>query len=207
MPGRRLAGCHADVGGGSHGTDEKDSLSSITLRWMIKECFAAKTGILFNEHLQDIGLKYDPLSDNVYTDNNPINLRDIPKDVAVNHRSAFFAVLEMLETYLPGIDLTLESKEDSCDAVAPLYNQLELAPFWWILELLPLLGTYQQEDGTWLRQRRRNFGNGRYMPHSDHEIKVHVSVLERIRSKKDPYTPSAYNWNAALKGGLVKWVD
>ncbi len=40
-------GAHSDIGGGSHANTEPGSLSFVPLRWMIKECLIAGTGILF----------------------------------------------------------------------------------------------------------------------------------------------------------------
>ncbi|KAF8182360.1 hypothetical protein BJ912DRAFT_928707, partial [Pholiota molesta] len=50
-------GCHCDVGGGSVSNKTRHSLARITLRWIVRECFKTKTGILFNSAaLRDIGL-------------------------------------------------------------------------------------------------------------------------------------------------------
>jgi len=42
-----FAGAHCDVGGGSVLNGTRHALSRIPLRWMIRECFATNTGILF----------------------------------------------------------------------------------------------------------------------------------------------------------------
>jgi hypothetical protein len=39
------------------------------------------------------------------------------------------------------------------DVVAQIFDQLILAFFWWLLEFIPLLHTYQKPDGSWVRQR------------------------------------------------------
>ncbi|TFK26834.1 hypothetical protein FA15DRAFT_692857 [Coprinopsis marcescibilis] len=52
-----FAGCHCDVGGGSVSNKTRHSLARIPLRWMVRECFKAKTGIRFiSERLYEIGL-------------------------------------------------------------------------------------------------------------------------------------------------------
>ncbi|TFK63441.1 hypothetical protein BDN72DRAFT_826641 [Pluteus cervinus] len=52
-----FAGCHCDIGGGSVTNDVRYSLSRISLRWMVRECFKAKTGIMFNvEGLRRLGM-------------------------------------------------------------------------------------------------------------------------------------------------------
>lgn len=52
-----FAGVHTDVGGGSVKNDTPHALARIPLRWMIRECFECKTGIIFDAvMLQQIGL-------------------------------------------------------------------------------------------------------------------------------------------------------
>lgn len=52
-----FAGCHCDVGGGSVKNDVPHSLARISLRWMIRECFKAESGIMFDgARLREIGL-------------------------------------------------------------------------------------------------------------------------------------------------------
>lgn len=55
-----FAGCHCDVGGGSVKNRTAHSLARIPLRWMIRECFRMKTGIIFDARLlhEEIGLDY-----------------------------------------------------------------------------------------------------------------------------------------------------
>ena len=110
-----LPGCHADIGGGSHEDDVDTSLSNITLRWMIRECFLAKTGILFDtDLLDDLGLVLEELESN-------------PQDV---------------QTYdIPGTDpstgtlneagpVGLRPAKDIKDAAAQIYDQLLRQKFW-----------------------------------------------------------------------------
>ena len=58
-----FAGCHSDVGGGSVANRTRHSLARIPLRWMIRECFACNTGIIFDAGiLRDVmGLNVDDL--------------------------------------------------------------------------------------------------------------------------------------------------
>ncbi|TEB23018.1 hypothetical protein FA13DRAFT_1766317 [Coprinellus micaceus] len=52
-----FAGCHCDVGGGSVSNKTRHSLARISLRWMVREIFKAKTGILFlSDRLFEIGM-------------------------------------------------------------------------------------------------------------------------------------------------------
>ncbi|KIM40908.1 hypothetical protein M413DRAFT_445679 [Hebeloma cylindrosporum] len=43
-----FSGCHSDVGGGAVTNDTKESLSNITLRWMVREALASESGIQFD---------------------------------------------------------------------------------------------------------------------------------------------------------------
>ncbi|KAF5358616.1 hypothetical protein D9758_007671 [Tetrapyrgos nigripes] len=52
-----FAGCHCDVGGGSVKNFTRHSLARISLRWMVRECFKTRTGIMFDSsRLRLIGL-------------------------------------------------------------------------------------------------------------------------------------------------------
>ena len=42
---------------------------------------------------------------------------------------------------------------DIRDAVAGLYDQLVASKPWWILEVIPMLTTHQEESGKWTRKR------------------------------------------------------
>ncbi|KAF8890658.1 hypothetical protein BD779DRAFT_1516285 [Infundibulicybe gibba] len=247
-----FAGCHADVGGGSHKNNIKDSLSYIPLRWMIKECFLAKTGILFDyPFLEELGfdlLKFaqelksagldvkelgfdldaSPREEETEEANNqlmsPIDglLSPHPGYNGITSISSTLAaaVAERLEQDMPRlagswkhaiehIDTTWKNARDHIDSLATIWDQLDLARHWWALEYIPMLGTYQKPDGSWIRKRMRNFGQGRYIPYVGDEIKVHVSVRDRIeatKGNKRKYVPCAYNWEAAVDTGFVKYV-
>ncbi|EEB99946.1 hypothetical protein MPER_00241, partial [Moniliophthora perniciosa FA553] len=52
-----FAGGHCDVGGGSVPNETRANLARIPLRWMVRECFKANTGIMFDvDRLEKIGL-------------------------------------------------------------------------------------------------------------------------------------------------------
>lgn len=59
-----FAGCHCDIGGGSVPNDTPNSLARIPLRWMIRECFDCKTGIIFDADILRDEIGIDP--DNLY---------------------------------------------------------------------------------------------------------------------------------------------
>ena len=48
-----------------------------------------------------------------------------------------------------------EEQEDLADALSPIYDQLRLAPLWWILEVIPHRQQYQKdEDNHWESEMR-----------------------------------------------------
>ena len=52
-----FTGAHCDVGGGAVPNETRHMLSRIPLRWMIRQCFACNTGIIFDtSSLADIGI-------------------------------------------------------------------------------------------------------------------------------------------------------
>jgi hypothetical protein len=44
-----FSGCHSDVGGGTVPDSDAHALSSISLRWMLKECTKLQVGLLFDK--------------------------------------------------------------------------------------------------------------------------------------------------------------
>ncbi len=58
----------------------------------------------------------------------------------------------------------LEEHHELQDALSPIYDQLSLAWFWWILELIPFRQKYQRGDNTWETSVVWNMGRGRFIP-------------------------------------------
>lgn len=215
-----FAGCHADIGGGSHPNKIRESLSHIPLRWMIKESLLAGSGILFDlRYLKSLGINVKALSEELKAKGHDPNalgftpeaLKELEADKAVilaPHRN-----LKHIHTNNHPSPRLLSHvqriHENHVDILAKIFDQLSLVFWWWILELLPLLVTYQKADGNWVRRRMRNFGQGRYIPLADDGIKVHVSVKIRIEESEktdEPYIPAAYNWSIASTSEKFMWV-
>ena len=52
--------------------------------------------------------------------------------------------------YDPTSKFVSEEQDDFADALSPIYDQLRLAPLWWILEVIPQKQQYQKdEDNNW----------------------------------------------------------
>ncbi|KAI5116598.1 hypothetical protein M0805_006776 [Coniferiporia weirii] len=294
-----FAGCHCDVGGGSVPNDTPNSLARIPLRWMIRECFLARTGIQFEaDRLRDIGL--DPTTlyprvvkrpeptaetcappvppkdsapgskaaadkgaerislnseralghgevedgdvDSIPQDSKPecskvsatplVNRRrrkhisaegtlveddvgpgeDGDKDgsedalyVQVKSASEEFSVpasekqnvlgdsapsgVSTEQTLgVPPTTVGIEAEADARDALSPVYDQLKLAKWWWLLEILPVKERMRCAEGAWKKKWTANRGRPRSLP-QEQPLKVHRSVKMRMEAKELGYTP------------------
>ncbi|XP_006462907.1 hypothetical protein AGABI2DRAFT_119741 [Agaricus bisporus var. bisporus H97] len=207
-----FAGCHCDVGGGAVSNKTRHALARIPLRWMVRECFKAKTGIMFeSEGLREIGL--DPAT--LYPDvlDRPAHheikaehkIRNPPKvPIRVRPPRATFskkrpAEIQAHPTFHPSPFLGSEEAEELQDVLSPTYDQLKLKKRWWILEIIPLQLKYHQSDGKRVTRFRPNFARPRFIPRqSTHGVKVHQSVklrrqaeYEDEREKERKYEPKA----------------
>ncbi|KAF8066486.1 hypothetical protein FPV67DRAFT_1781048 [Lyophyllum atratum] len=207
-----FAGCHCDVGGGSVDNGTPHTLARITLRWMIRECFKSETGIMFTtEGLRGAGL--DPASLYPYVQKRPpplpvtgLQLQQIPS--AKTQKLQHFADVDNL------VDIHMSEEDHELhDAMSPIYDQLSLAWFWWLLELIPMKQHFQKsEDDSWAWYLGMNLGRGRFIPkqkRTRHKIKVHRSVQLRMAAAYPggaKYVPAA-SFQTALDLGNVEWVD
>ncbi|KAG6873169.1 hypothetical protein C0995_002018 [Termitomyces sp. Mi166 len=192
-----FAGAHCDVGGGSVANGTPHSLARIPLRWMIRECFKAGTGIIFGlEDLRRVGL--DPAS--LYPD---VQKRPPPLPVVG-------AQIQYIPTATQQEELQDREEHELLDALSPIYDQLSLAPLWWILELLLIKQNFQKGDNSWGSTNYPNLGRGRYIrKQKKHVIKIHRSVRQRMEAQYPDgckYEPKA-SFKVALELGNVEWVD
>ncbi|KAF8957353.1 hypothetical protein BDZ97DRAFT_1847069 [Flammula alnicola] len=203
-----FAGCHCDVGGGSVDNDAAHALARISLRWMIRECFKADTGILFNtEGLRSAGI--DPASLYPYVQKRSSHL---PVSAA-RIRSMQSPTPQDFERFA-GVDYLAQTKTEEdhelLDALSPIYDQLSLAWFWWILELLPITHDYQRSNNTWESTFGWNLGKGRFIPRQKKQVvKVHRSVKMRMEAEHEDgtkYKPRA-SFDTALALGNIEWID
>ncbi|EKM61735.1 uncharacterized protein PHACADRAFT_248531 [Phanerochaete carnosa HHB-10118-sp] len=154
-----FAGCHCDVGGGSVSNDTRHSLARIPLRWMVRQCFMANTGIRIHAELvRGIGL--DPAVLYPIVHDRPEPLYYTPSAPVPDGTTA-------------GARLS-EEEEDLADALSPVYDQLALARSWWVLELLPMRRRVQRTaDGRWETEVYANMG-----------LYVHRSVKMRMEAER-----------------------
>lgn len=207
-----FAGCHCDVGGGSVDNGTPHALARIPLRWMIRECFKTKTGILFMaDGLRAVGL--DPASLYPTVQPRPLALPVGPSLIQNIPAKHILPRLHFPDGYTPipsDLPAKTEEEHELLDAMAPIYDQLDLAWFWWILEILPQRQRYQLADKTWEKKFTFNLGQGRYIPRQKKGVvKVHRSVKLRMEARYPDgkkYTPKA-SFEKAVKLGNLIWVD
>ena len=90
---------------------------------MIRECFKTNTGIRFHaELLKRIGL--DPAALHPVVLDRPPPVQPQPE--------------VHLTSVAPPVPHTTEEEHEVRDALSPLYDQLALAPYWWVLEFVPI---------------------------------------------------------------------
>ncbi|KAH7912353.1 hypothetical protein BJ138DRAFT_1148508 [Hygrophoropsis aurantiaca] len=232
-----FAGCHCDVGGGAVPNGTRHSLARIPLRWMIRQCFIANTGILFHrETFKKIGMDPDtlypyvqPRPPPIFQDNcifesipdstaessplpsssssiNSTNIRrpsqliTIPNPPVISHEDD-----PTLIVYTDGGKFQSEELEDLNDALCPIYDQLNLAMAWWVLELMPQkLHPYNDGDHSWLEYWTINMGGGREVRKQAQGVKVHRTV--KIRMEAEGLCGGKY-WPKAKLADEPQWVD
>ncbi|KAG5636743.1 hypothetical protein H0H81_007001 [Sphagnurus paluster] len=197
-----------DVGGGSVENGTPNILARISLRWMIRECFKAETGIMFvSDSLREVGL--DPGSLYPYV---------LPRPPSLSAQSA---TIQLMASATPAhqqvgsvgtlVDIHVSEEEHELrDALSPIYDQLSLSWLWWSLELLPMKQRFQKSDNSWGSYMGANLGRGRFIPRQKKgAIKVHRSVKLRMDAQYPDgtkYKPQA-SFDTALAMGNLRWVD
>jgi len=207
-----FAGCHCDVGGGSVDNETVHNLARIPLRWMIRECFKAHSGIMFDcEGLRSIGLDPDSLYPYVKPRPPALPLGDLRILSIASSERQFKVQEETAQSTSASSDtsragLSNEEELDLHDALCPIYDQLSLAWFWWILEFLPLKLRYQKGDNTWTTQFGWNMGRGRFIPKQQtNGVRVHRSVKTRLEAQTE--NGGKYKPKAAFDLERTTWVD
>ncbi|KAJ7490759.1 hypothetical protein FB451DRAFT_1124330 [Mycena latifolia] len=209
-----FAGCHCDVGGGSVDNETEHNLARIPLRWMIRECFKTNSGIMFSsDGLRSLGLDPSTLYPHVVSRPPALSvgtarIRPIPSKksqatVQTEDLSDFANVAS-----LPPVDPVDRTEEDHDlqDALSPVYDQLNLAWFWWILEFLPVRQRYQRSDNTWATFYGWNMAKGRFIPGQKRlGVRVHRSVKTRLEAQTAD--GGKYEPRAAFDLERTTWVD
>ncbi|KAF5321153.1 hypothetical protein D9619_001336 [Psilocybe cf. subviscida] len=201
-----FSGCHCDIGGGSVSNKTRFSLARIPLRWMVRECFKAKTGILFNSVLlYDIGMCPSTLYPNVLERPTSLPIDDTcliesppAKPIPIRLRSSsvklqgwkkkLYGMLGK-EVKAPDpapdhIPFLGEEEEELHDTLSPIYDQLKIAKAWWVLEYIPLPLRYQRGSDECVSHIRQNKGAPRIiLMEEGKEFKVHRTVKMRMEAQ------------------------
>lgn len=215
-----FAGCHCDVGGGSVKNGTRNSLARIPLRWMIRQLFKLEVGIIFHRNMfakigMDPKMLY-PVS--VAQRPRPPPLYQSPK--APSPPGSPYSTMKALVlpppqivtddptmiVYSDGGKFVNEELEDLADATSPMYDQLRLARVWWILEVIPQMLHYQNDDNdSLIDEYTVNMGRGRHVQRQRKDgVKVHRSV--KIRMEADNLKGGKY-WPMAKLKVEPEWVD
>ncbi|KAG6876661.1 hypothetical protein C0993_001437 [Termitomyces sp. T159_Od127] len=195
-----FAGCHCDVGGGAVRNEVRNSLARIPLRWMVRQCFLLKTGILFyKEMFKVIGMDPNSVYPVVKPRPPPVTALSTPHSAEVRYLS----VIGENQTIVDVSDFVSEEEEDLADALSPINDMLRIAKTWWLLEYLPQKIKYQGDDDIWVNELMINRGHGRVIPRQQSGIKVHRSVKLRMEHGGMNYVPRAM-WNKDIE---PEWID
>ena len=138
---------------------ERNSLARIPLRWMIRECFKVKTGIIFDAHMlrHEVGLDIGsgpnfatpqslPSTSECLVEAKP-DPKSKPKDASWGKslKAAFRWILGKPTHLCPPkgtfdpvrFASNSEPREELADALSPIYDQLERHRYWRFMELIP----------------------------------------------------------------------
>lgn len=203
-------GCHSDVGGGNVKNSLKVSLAQITLRWMVEQVILSNCGIVFDEEaLERVGMPLSsfPISQTPLATENPTGTSHPMTDNPNLSAAPVDAVTPFAEAPLPIPSSPLTDppttpslpNPQTCDALAPLFDELQLQKAWWLLEILPLPFASQDALGKWHTKWRFHLGKGRAIPYQ--HPKFHSSVKERM-----DYAPLKYKPRAIYRHDQVAFV-
>jgi hypothetical protein len=159
-----FAGCHADIGGGSHDNKVQDSLSYIPLRWMIRECMR-KTDILFDlKQVSTYGFSPEELEE-AYESN------IFPREGAFKQMPPYKSKSATRETCAPN-----REREQSLDLTKTSLERLGLTG-----KNLPNRDAYSDAD---VNQARALLGSG-----IDKSDRRHLDILANIWDQLDLVRP------------------
>ncbi|KAI1790928.1 hypothetical protein LXA43DRAFT_1182107 [Ganoderma leucocontextum] len=164
-------GCHCDIGGCAVPYDTPHSLGRISLRWMVRECFRANTGIQFDaEALRAIGL--DPGT--LYP-------------IVMERPNALQPHADHFKTVAPPLPEGSEEEYDVRDALSPIHDRLASVTSSWLWEFIPMWHRVLGPPPGWAEWKtiRINLGRRRVTPKDpslDH-FSDHPSVQTRQQAK------------------------
>ncbi|KAJ7878580.1 hypothetical protein B0H14DRAFT_2711527 [Mycena olivaceomarginata] len=232
-----FAGCHCDVGGGSVLNGRRPNLAHIPLRWMIRECFKARTGMVFSAtELAKLGIEPSylypdvrprPDVDVVTGGSQTIRAIEAPGWVPWAKSFLHSTPETVQELMLPNMS---EEELDARDALASMYDQLVLKSGTWqaMESFLTKKSVYDATTDTFKNVWHRHNSVGRSIPPAENthggKIRVHRTVRMRMQGtyengpdKGKQYTPKArMGWQQEfedktpfeqVRADLIEWVS
>jgi len=116
---------------------------------MIRQCFLADTGIMFNSQLlAQIGLDPTTLCPDILRRPGAISFARADRSRIASDASSGMVTVVNKEVILS------EEEEDLADAMSPINDELRVSKSWWLLEVLPLKHRHQKKDGNWIWRTR-----------------------------------------------------
>jgi uncharacterized protein (DUF2235 family) len=205
-----FSGCHSDIGGGNVENPVKVSLAQITLRWMVEQVILSNCGIVFDEEaLERVGMPLSsfPISQTPPATEDPTGKSQLTTDnpglsaASIDAVSPFAEAPSPVPSSPPTNPPTTPSlpNPETCNALAPLFDQLQIQKAWWLLEILPLPFGWQDAHGKWHKKWSFHLGKGRAIPYQ--HPKFHSSVKERM-----DYAPLEYKPKAICRHDQVVFV-
>jgi hypothetical protein len=198
-----FTGCHADVGGGAVQNEERHKLAQVPLRWMLRQCFACDTGIIFKTHrLAEEGIDVHNLWPVYQAPAKPFG--SPPPDLMEKYAEGKLGPIARRSTLLAPVDATdpfgmhklqiyedeekmvhrdewvPEQVEDYLDGLQPINDQLAVAKGWWVLEYWPIKVRVQPKnarEGEWVKKVSVN--KGRYRCAQEMRPNLHWTVKHR----------------------------
>lgn len=105
-----------------------------------------------------------------------------------------------------------EEVEELLDALSPIYDQLKLSKWWWLLEYLPVQFVHQRDDDNWVSRYMCNLGRPRkIVGQKDIGVNVHRSVRLRMEAQFSETTDGTVQQKRYIPKARFKvkptWVD
>ena len=180
----RPDGSFPDVGGGAVKNEVRNNLARISLRWMIRQCFILKTGILFHRNMfKQVGMEADNLWPKVKFRPLPVmSFSGHPPDkTRPTHEMGPSRVIGEV------MDFVSEEEEDLADAGSPINDRLKIGKSWWILEFVPQKIRFQNDADSWVSKLSC-------------VIFLHALYESKLLSQHQPWS-WAHHTHAAIGGG------
>ncbi|KAG2155809.1 uncharacterized protein EDB93DRAFT_53072 [Suillus bovinus] len=193
-----FSGCHTDIGGGDVENSVEVSLAQVTLHWMVEQVILSNCGIVFDEEaLERVGMPLSsfPPSQTPPAIEDPTGKSQLMTDNSCSSAASIDVVSPFTEVASPAPSSPPAGSPtappipnpQTCDALAPLFDQLQIQKAWWLLEILPLPCVWQDAHGKWHTKWRIHLGKGRVIPYR--HPKFHSSVKERMDYAPLKYKP------------------